>query len=566
MPIWALANDSNNGIDCHISLNLEIMKEKLTGGQAIVKSLIAEGVDTVFGLPGVQNDWLYNAFFDYKDKIRVIHPRHEQAAAYMALGYSLASGKEGIYNVVPGPGFLNSTAGLVTAYGLNAKVMCLVGQIPSKAQGKNWSVLHEIPDQMSILKNLTKWAEKVDSVADAPFKIAQAFKQLRGGRPRPVGVEVSMDILERSEEMDFNYKTIPTENLTIDENLAEAAARLLGEAKHPLIFVGSGALEAGEEVRQLAEALQAPVFSYRTGKGILSSRHPLSLPLPAAHWLWKDADVVIGIGSQVRDPLLKWGTDDQLKFISLNIDPSVHDKITKPTLSITADASMALSVVIQKLKKYNPVRTSKVHEMLAIKERWAKATAYLEPQSTYLKIIREELPDEGILLDELTQVGFASRMIWESYLPRTYLSTGYMGTLGWGFATALGAKVAKPDVPVVSLTGDGGFMFNIQELATAVQHKIGVIVLLFNNNLYGNVRSMQEHLYDNRIIATDLHNPDFVKLAQLFGANGIRVNKPEDLRQALRESMYQSLPTIIEIPISKDIPSTDDFKALGKIR
>ena len=170
------------------------------------------------------------------------------------------------------------------------------------------------------------------------------------------------------------------------------------------------------------------------------------------------------------------------------------------------------------------------------------------------------------MLDELTQVGFASRMIWESYLPRTYLSTGYMGTLGWGFATALGAKVAKPDVPVVSLTGDGGFMFNIQELATAVQHKIGVVVLLFNNNLYGNVRSMQEHLYDNRIIATDLHNPDFVKLAQLFGANGIRVNKPEDLRQALRESMYQSLPTIIEIPISKDIPSTDDFKALGKIR
>lgn len=542
------------------------MKEKLTGGQAVVKSLIAEGVDTVFGLPGVQNDWLYNAFFDYRDKIRVIHPRHEQGAAYMALGYSLASGKEGVYNVVPGPGFLNSTAGLVTAYGLNAKVMCLVGQIPTKAQGKGWSVLHEIPDQMSILRNLTKWAEKVVSPQETPLKIAQAFKQLRTGRPRPVGVEIAMDILEKQEEMDFNYQILAKEDLSVDEGLAEDVAKLLGKAKHPLIFVGSGAVDAGKEVKQLAEALQAPVFSYRTGKGILSSRHPLSLPLPSAHWLWKEADVVIGIGSQVRDPLLKWGTDEQLKFISLNIDPCVHDRIVKPAISITADASVALKLILQKLEKYNSVRASREKEMLEIKERWANATAYLEPQSTYLKIIREELPDNGIFLDELTQVGFASRMIWESYLPRTYLSTGYMGTLGWGFATALGAKVAKPDVPVVSVTGDGGFMFNIQELATAVQHKIGLVVLLFNNNLYGNVRSMQEHLYDNRIIATDLHNPDFVKLAHLFGANGVRVKTPEDLRKALRDAMNESLPTIIEIPIAKDVPSTDDFKALGRIR
>ena len=157
-------------------------------------------------------------------------------------------------------------------------------------------------------------------------------------------------------------------------------------------------------------------------------------------------------------------------------------------------------------------------------------------------------------------------MLWESYLPRTYLSTGYMGTLGWGFPTALGAKVAKPHVPVVSVTGDGGFMFNVQELATAVQHKIGVVVLLFNNQGYGNVRSMQKHLYGNRVIATDLMNPDFVKLAHSFGANGIRVNTPEELRKALRESLYQSVPTVIEIPISKDIPSTDDLKSFGKVR
>ncbi len=239
---------------------------------------------------------------------------------------------------------------------------------------------------------------------------------------------------------------------------------------------------------------------------------------------------------------MKWGTDDQLKFISVNIDSSVHNRIIKPAVSITADSSDALKIILTKLDKYNSVRASREKEMMAIRERWMAATAYLEPQASYLKVIREELPDNGIFLDELTQVGFASRMMWDAYLPRTYLSTGYMGTLGWGFATALGAKVARPNVPVVSVTGDGGFMFNVQELATAVQNKIGVVVLLFNNNLYGNVRSMQEHLYDNRIIATDLHNPDFVKLAHLFGANGIRAKTPEEVRMALRESLNLSTP------------------------
>jgi acetolactate synthase-1/2/3 large subunit len=542
------------------------MKEKLTGGQLVVRSLIAAGTDTVFGLPGVQNDWLFNAFFDYKDKIRVIHTRHEQGAAYMALGYNLASGKVGVYSVVPGPGFLNSTAALATAYGLGARVLSLVGQIPSKAQWMGWSVLHELPAQLDILLKLTKWAEKIESKAEIPIKIAKAFKQLYDGSSKPVGLEVSMDVLEKEDEMTFDYRPFPRETLAVGNDLADAAASLLCNAKHPLIFVGGGAVDAFREVRQLAEALQAPVFAYRTGKGILSSRHPLSLPLPAAHWIWKEADVVIGIGTQVRDPLMKWGTDENLKFISVNIDPTVHKRIIQPALSITADASVALGAILQKMKKYDCARPSMVAEMNWIKEKWAKETAFLEPQITFLKIIREELPDDGILLDELTQVGFASRMLWESYLPRTYLSTGYMGTLGWGLPTAIGAKVAKPNVPVVSITGDGGFLFNVQELATAVQHKIGVVVLLFNNNAYGNVRNMQQHLYGNRIIATDLTNPDFVELAHSFGARGFRVHTPDDFRKALRDSMFLTTPTVIEVPISKDIPSTDELKSFGKIR
>lgn len=539
----------------------------LTGGQAVVRSLIKEGVDTIFGLPGVQNDWLYNALYDYRDEIRVIHTRHEQGAGYMALGYHLASGKVGVCNVVPGPGFLNSSAALATAWGLNAKVLSLVGQIPLKAQGKGRGVLHEIPDQLAIQKQLTKWSNRATSPSEVPRIMSEAFHQLHNGRPRPVGVEVSMDVLQKEAEIDFsNYQKAISTLPEIEEEAIERAAQLLSTAKNPLIFVSGGAMKAGSEVTDLAEYLQAPVFAYRTGKGILSSRHYLSFPVPAAHDLWAKADVIIGIGSHVRMPLSKWGVDKHLKFISINIDKTAHNRIVEPTLSITADAGQATEALFKQLSKITTPTPSRKMEMETFRKSWNEKTAYLEPQSTILKIIREALPDEGILVDELTQVGFASRIVYDAYLPRTYLCTGFMGTLGWGFQTALGAKVAKPDVPVISVAGDGGFMFGVQELATAVQHKIGVILLLFNNNLYGNVRAMQENLYDNRVIATDLHNPDFVKMAESFGANAVRVNNFEDMQKAILDAKGESLPTLIEVPIGTGLPSTNRFKGLPKVR
>ncbi|MFK7980791.1 MAG: thiamine pyrophosphate-dependent enzyme [Saprospiraceae bacterium] len=540
---------------------------KLTGGQAVVRSLIKEGVDTVFGIPGVQNDWLYNAFYDYRAEINVIHTRHEQGAGYMALGYNLASGKVGVANIVPGPGFLNSSAALATAWGLNAKVLSLVGQIPQKAQGKGRGVLHEIPDQLAIQRQLTKWANRATTPAEVPTIMAQAFHQLQNGRPRPVGVEVSMDVLSSEMDLDFgSYKKAQRILPEIDEEQLDKAIQLIAKAKKPLIFVSGGAMEAGTDVQALAEYLQAPTFAYRTGKGILSNRHYLSFPVPAAHNLWKEADVVIGIGSHVRMPLSKWGVDKDLTFISINIDETAHNRIVEPTVSVTADAAQAIQAILAELPKISTPAPSRKAEMQAFRKAWNEQTAYLEPQSTILRTIREELPDDGILVDELTQVGFASRIVYDAYLPRTYLCTGFMGTLGWGFQTALGAKVAKPDVPVISVAGDGGFMFGVQELATAVQHKIGVILLLFNNNLYGNVRQMQETLYDNRVIATDLHNPDFVKMAHAFGANGVRVNNYADMRKAIQDAKGESLPTVIEVPIGTGLPSTNRFKALPKVR
>lgn len=540
-------------------------ESKMTGGQAAVRSLINSGIDVVFGLPGVQNDWLYNAFFDYKDEIKVIHTRHEQGAGYMALGYYLATGKPAVFNIVPGPGFLNSSGALATAWGLNAKLMCLVGQVPLKILGKGFGVLHEIADQRGILASLTKASGYATSPKDVPAKIEEMFKQMNSGRPRPVGLEIAMDVLKSREDVKISDIDTKGINPAYDQSDIKAAAHLLADSKNPLIFVAGGAMDASAEVKALAEFLQAPVFSYRTGKGIMPSSHYLSYPTPAAHDLWSNADVVIGIGTHTRMPLMKWGTSG-IKYISLNIDENVHNVMIEPALAITADAAVGTAGILTELKTISSPRTSRQEEMELFAKSWQEKTAYLEPQSEYLKILREILPEDGILVDELTQVGFASRIVWETDQPRTYLCTGHMGTLGWGFQTALGAKVARPEAVVVSLAGDGGFMFGVQELATAVQHKIGVIVLLFNNNLFGNVRSMQEDLYDNRIIASDLHNPDFVAMAKSFGAHAEKVDSMTEYKEAIKNAIGRELPTIIEVPVSNDWPSTNKFKSLPKVR
>lgn len=538
--------------------------QKMTGGEAIVKSLIAQGVHTLFGLPGVQNDWLYNALYDHQDQIRVIHTRHEQGAAYMALGYALATGGPAVYSIVPGPGFLNSSAALATAYGLNAKVLCLSGQIPTHTIGKELGVLHEINDQLGIMRRLTKWSERVNSPAEAPLLIAEAFKQMNSGRPRPTGLEIPMDVLSARKAVNLDLEIQPPFSPEVDTDRVEKAADWLGNAKYPMIYVGSGALGASDAVRELAEALQAPVVGYRTGQGIMDARHHLSLHLPPSHEYWKKTDMVLAIGSNLRVPA-KWGKDENLKIIQIDVDPTAHGKHVKPDLTITAKSEDVVPLLVERTAVYNSVRPSIKEEMQQIKQKWAADTAYLEMQNSYLRLIRSELGEDGIFVDELTQVGFASRITYPTYKPHTFLSTGYQGTLGYGFATALGAKVAKPDVPVVSVAGDGGFMFTMQELATAVQHKIGLVTLVFNNNAFGNVQQMQKGLYDNRVIASDLVNPDFVAMAKSFGANGFRAETLDECRDAMRKGFASDLPTIIEVPVG-DVPSIDRFRNMGKVR
>ncbi|MEH6445062.1 MAG: thiamine pyrophosphate-dependent enzyme [Oceanospirillaceae bacterium] len=533
--------------------------EKLTGGEAAVKSLHAHGVKTLFCIPGVQNDWFFNALYDGGKDIRVIHTRHEQGAAYMALGYAQATGDVGMFSVVPGPGLLNASAALATAYALNAKVFCLTGQIPSQSIGKEEGVLHEINNQLDILKSLTKYANRAYSANDVPKLINEGYRQMHSDSPRPVALEIPMDILQAKGMVEMPEVNTDYDIPPLDAQQIEEAVALLTKAQRPMIFVGSGAQGVSPQITALAKLLQAPVVGYRTGKGILDARHYLSLQQPAAKDYWMQADLILAVGTNMRVPAQKWAKQHLPAVIRIDVDQRSHNKFFKPALAITAKAEQALPELLSNLVARDLKVPSKEAEMLEIRATWDKKVSVLEPQMSYLKIIREELGEDGIFVDELTQIGFASRIAYPAYKPRTYITTGYQGTLGYGFQTALGAKVARPDVPVISVCGDGGFMFGVQELATAVQHKIGLCVLLFNNNQYGNVQEMQKNDYDGRVIATDLVNPDFVAMARAFGAQAMQVNTYDELRAAIRKSRDVDVPTVIEIPVG-DMPSVNQFR------
>jgi acetolactate synthase-1/2/3 large subunit len=537
----------------------------MSGGDAVVRSILGHGVSTIYCLPGVQSDHLFNAMFDAGDALAVVHTRHEQGAAYMALGASLATGKPAVYSVVPGPGFLNSSAALCTAYSLGARVVALIGQIPSRAIGKGHGLLHEIPDQIGILRTLTKWAERVERPQDAPQIVGRAFRELQSGRTRPVGIEVPPDILAAKAEVDLLAPLPPTPDAPLDDDAIERAAALLANAECPVIFVGGGALDAGEAVRALAERLTAPVVGYRRAKGLLDDRHPLSHGLPGGHALWAKADVVLAVGTRLQIPISAWGTDDKLKIIKIDIDPEEIDRLRQPEIGLVGDSAAVLTRLSAHLSHLSPMQPARLAQSRALQERIAAAVAVLAPQIGYLNAIRDVLPDNGVVIDELTQVGYAARAAYQTRLPRTYISSGYQGTLGWGVATALGAKHALGDVPVVALSGDGGFMFNVQELATAVRHRIPAVIVLFNDGAYGNVRNMQKSLHGNRLIGSDLANPDFMKLADSFGIGGHRVSSPQALRRALEQSLAANAPAIIEVPVG-DMPSPWQFIDMPKVR
>jgi acetolactate synthase-1/2/3 large subunit len=519
------------------------MMPRMTGGEAIVDSLLRHGIDTIFGLPGVQTYGLFDAFARASNRLRLINARHEQGTAYMALGYACATGRPAAYAVVPGPGVLNTTAALATAWGVNAPVLCLTGQIPSAMIGRGRGQLHELPDQLATLRTLLKWAERIEHPSQAPLLVARAFQEMQSGRPGPVALEMPLDQFSATAEV------TPQDPLPLfspppsDSEQVGNLAQLLNQAKAPMLWVGGGAQHASAEILALAERLGAPVVSFRGGRGIIDDHHPLGLTVASGYRLWQETDLLVGFGTRLDVPLGRWGKPPpNLKVARIDIDPAEMRRL-KVDLGIVGDSATTARLLTAQITP-NQTRTETIARA---KSEAAAAISKVQPQMSYLAAIREALPKDGILCDEMTQVGYVSWFGFPFHAPRTLVTSGFSGTLGAGFPTALGVKVAYPDRPVVAVTGDGGFLFGSAELATAVQHGINLVTVLFNNSAYGNVLRDQRRLFEGRDSGSKLHNPDFATYAKSFGVAYWRATDADTLRIAVIEALAARTPALVEV-------------------
>ncbi len=523
---------------------------KMTGGQALARSLVSEGVRVIFGIPGVQLYHAMDALYDEPD-ITFITTRHEQAASYMADGYSRGGGSIGTAMVVPGPGLLNASAGIATAYAASSPILVVSGQIPRDSIGARLGELHEVDDQLDVIGPITKWSRRVLHAADVPAAVKEAFRQLRTGRPRPVEIEIAWDALPETAEIELLPPTTSTRPLAPAADV-QRGAEILAAARNPGIMAGRGAIVSGasECLVQVAEHLQAPVFTNREGKGAISDRHPLSLGVNYRSEVVKQhfqaCDVILVVGTMIGK--VEFGAGQRV--VQVDIDGGEVERSPSPqTVGLVGDAKATLQVLHQTLTQTTPMRTHPSKDFERARAQRLDPKSRVQPQDSFVRAIRAALPDNGIVVEGMTQIGYAARHYYEVYEPGTYLTSSYSGNLGYAYPLALGAKVAQPDRPVVAISGDGGFLYNSQELATAVQYGISAVAIVFNDNAYGNVLRDQEDLFNGRTIGSKLHNPDFVKLAEAYGARGIKASGPEELESALRHAIAADAPTVIEVPV-----------------
>ncbi|MGB8418495.1 thiamine pyrophosphate-dependent enzyme [Paraburkholderia sp.] len=524
--------------------------QPVTGGDAIVDALVAHDVDTVFALPGAQIYGLTDALARKRDHIRTIGARHEQTSAYMAFGYARSTGRPGVFAVVPGPGILNASAALLTAHGCNAPVLALTGDVMSQFKGRERGQLHELREQLGVMRAITKWAQHIEHPSSAPLLVAQAFQQMTSGRPGPAALQASWDYFTSRASVTTVAPLQALPSPEVDLDAIGAAAKVLASSSAPMIFVGSGALNASEEVTALAEALGAPVVSFRGGRGVVSDDHPLGFTVAAGQRIWPQTDVALVIGSRFELLDIRWRHRPAgLKIIRIDIDPAEVRRLPAE-VNIVADAAIAARALTHAVERTG-VPPGRDRVLAEAKSAAEVAIQAVQPQLDYLRVIRNVLPHDGFFVEELSQVGFASIYGFPIYQPRTFVTAGHQGTLGFGFPTALGVKVAFPDRPVVSIAGDGGFMFAAQELATAVQYGINLVTIVFNNGAYGNVLRDQKTLFDGRLLGSELVNPNFVKFSESFGVEAHRVRTPEALRPVLERALGANRPVLIEVAIAR---------------
>lgn len=525
----------------------------MTGGDALARQLHAEGTEVIFGLPGDQLMAALDALVDVP-QIRYIVTRHEQATTYMADGYARAGGRPGVAMVVPGVGVYNAASGLATAHACSSQVLLVAGQVNRHGIGRDLGLLHDVHDQLDIVRPVTKWAERITEADGIAAGVHEAFVQMQSGRPRPTEIEIPPEAFAETTNAALLSPAVRQPVLPAEADVQKAAELLTG-AKTPLIIAGGGVVlgAATGALTRLAEKLQAPVVTSREGKGAIDDRHPLSV---GTMWVNRrlrpvldSADVILAVGSRMQG----FGLQPEQQLIHIDADPDQIGRNSPVSVAVPGDAKLALEALNDALGGV-PARPSRTDEARAIRAAVLAELHAIGPQFQIVEALREGVPEDGILVCDTATVAYACHMAYPVYAPRTYLSTSYMGTLGFAYPAALGVKVARPDSPVVTVVGDGGFLFASNEMATAVQHGITTVTVVFDDGAYGNSNRDQQEKFGGRELGTRLRNPDWATLARAFGVESQRVDDVAKLPAVLREACAADASTLISVPIDR-LPS-----------
>ncbi|HSF06200.1 MAG TPA: thiamine pyrophosphate-binding protein [Methylomirabilota bacterium] len=531
-----------------------------SGGEWVVEALRAEGVRHVFGIPGIHNLAVYDALLGQSDVVHVL-ARHEGGAAFMADGYARASGQVGVVLVTTGPGATNTLTPLAESYSGSVPVLVIMSDVAAPLVGRELGALHEVPNQIECFRPVCRMAENVGSTADIATTIAGAFDLLRTGRPGPIAISIPNDLLGARSEGALRTSRGGRRPPCHVNDITEAARRL-GRARRPLIIAGGGVIAAGAEaeLQALARRLDAPVITTVMGRGTIAEDDPLWLcVLPngrASEPAIRAADVVFAVGCRfaarsTQGLLLRLSFSPDQTLIHLDLDPGVIGKLFKPQLGIVGDARDGLARLLDALGS-GPGSTEWDRTRLAAL-RQAASPAYTAAVATLIGALRQALPRDGIVVNDQTGINYWMEWSFPVLGSRTFLYPVGTAVLGYAVPAAIGAQIARPGRPVVAVVGDGGFMFSVNELATAVKYRLPIAFVVMNDDRYGAIKWLQEKLY-GRWGEADLANPDFLALARAFGARGERITQVDALPAALQAAFRGDGPTVLEVPMVIDPP------------
>jgi len=533
-----------------------------TGAQLLVETLKAHGVDTLFGIPGIHNLAIYDALVDER-AIRVVTTRDERGAGHMADGYARATGRPGVCLTVPGPGVTNALTAIAEAYADSSPVLWLTSQLPSHTVTVDREDFHQLRDVEAVLGSVTQWGVRPARAEEIGRAVQEAFRRFETGRPRPCYVDLPMDLLNAKVEATVLAPQPDRNRRAGAVPLADVgrAADALLAASRPLLLVGGGAWKAADPLRELVERLSMPVIMTSSGKGVVPEDHPLSLGDGwMAHQLGREAleqaDAILAIGARFGPLTTSWWTRQiSGRVIHVDIDPTEIGKHTPVSIGIVGDARHVAEAFVARFREAGVGARHPWLDVVAVREgRRAAIRARAPDAVAVLEGLREVLPDEALLFNDINGIACWGAGAFTCRLPRTFHYPIGFGCLGFALPAAIGAKLARPAVPVVALCGDGGFLFSGHELATAVRERVSVVAVVFNDDAYGTIRADQSYRHPGRSLGGDLRSPDFVRYAEAFGARGCRVDSVEKVPEAVAAALAHEAPTLIEAPCPQALP------------